>query len=356
MRRAVLPGWVLGLASLLAGGCGDAPASTYKALPELRDPLAEFGLFADPVEVETAALAWQAPASTCPHVYRMHARYEPELMHEGANDNTLALGLVPGKSAPDSAGAPPPAGETVTLRLFYQGFRAEKRGTARDVFVSAEQIGPSAPTAACTPRTWDPMEDALALAWPRLPARLTAIDEHWTGLRVEGRCNRSACVDPQTGGGGPDNHGRTCVTMSWDERLAGVFDIGGKRFALVESRWSDGHPEGEGISARRLALVSVDHGRPAWARAVITHPFPQMTADKRMAPVVRTWTLEAVDACPGSFAAAGWQRPDDVVAEHDRALGELANSDELKRRDEASKRKTDAAERDPFAPPPPADQ
>jgi hypothetical protein len=198
------------------------------------------------------------------------------------------------------------------------------------------------------------MEDALALGWPRLPARWAAVDEHWTGLRVEGRCNRSACVDPHTGGGGPDNHGRTCVTMSWDERLAGVFEIGGERFALVESRWSDGQPDQLGIRAHRLALVSIDHGRPVWARAVIDHPFPQMTADKRQAPVVRTWTMEAIDACPGSLASVGWTRPDDVVAEHARALEELAKSDEAKRREDASKRKTDAVERDPFAPPPPS--
>lgn len=352
MRRALAPGGVLGLALLHLGGCGDGPASTYKALPELREHLAAFAVVPEAVDVEIAALAWQAPTSACPHVVRLHARYEPELMHESDNDNTLALGLVPDKPAPAFEGAPPPVGETVTLRLFYQGFRAEKRGTARDVFVSAEQIGPSAPTAACTPRTWDPMEDALALAWPRLPARLAAVDEHWTGLRVEGRCNRSACVDPSTGGGGPDNHHRTCVTMSWDERLAGVFDIGDERFALVESRWSDGQPEGKGISAHRLALISIDHGRPVWARARIDHPFPQMTADKRQEPVVRTWTLEAIDACPGSLAAAGWARPDDVVAEHDRALGELADSDEVKRREDASRRKAEAVEPDPFAPKP----
>ena len=354
MRRALLPRCVLGLATVPFVACGDGSASTYKALPELREDLDAFGLVPEAVEVETAALAWQAPTSACPHVYRVHARYEPELMHESANDNTLALSLVPGKAPPDFEGAPPPPGETVTVRLFYQGFRVEKLGTARDVFLSAEAIGPSAPTAACTPRTWDPMEDAFALAWPKLPARIAAVDEHWTGLRVEGRCNRSACVDPKTGGGGPDNHERTCVTMSWDERLAGVYEIGDDRYAIVESRWSDGQPAGEGISTRRLALVSIDHGRPVWARAVIDHPFPQMTADKRQAPVVRTWTLEAIDDCPGSLAAVGWERPADVVAEHARAIEELAKSDQAKQREDASKRKNEAVESDPFAPPPPS--
>ena len=67
---------------------------------------------------------------------------------------------------------------------------------------------------------------------------------------------------------------------------------------------------------------------------------------------MRTWTLEAIDACPGSLAAAGWARPDDVVAEHDRALGELADSDEVKRREDASRRNAEAVEPDPFAPKP----
>jgi hypothetical protein len=341
----------LGCVAAVAG-CGE-PLATYEALPELRAALADTGL--EPIAVDTgiAALAWQAPSASCSHVFRLRAHYEPELMHEGDHDDTLAIGLAP-KQSRAGQGAPLPPGETAKLWIWYQGLRAEKRGSAREVFLSAEQVGPSAPTAACTPRTWDPMEDAFALGWPRLPARIAALDEHWTGLRVEGRCNRSACVNPHTGGGGPDEHERTCVTMSWDERLAGVVEIGGERFALVESRWSDGHAErgDEGITTRRLALVSIDHGRPVWVRVVIDHPFPQMTAEKRMAPVQRTWTLEAIDACPGSLASVGWERPADLVAEHDRAIQALGDSDDLRTREEARRRKEDEPEGDPFAPPP----
>ncbi len=340
---------LLGLAAAVVG-CGE-PLSTYEALPELRAALADHGLEPMAVDTEIAALAWQAPPLDCPHVLRLHAHYEPELMHEGDHVDTLALGLA-AKQPRVLQGAPPPPGQTAKVWIWYQGFRAEKRGSAREVFLSAEQIGPSAPTAACTPRTWDPMEDAFALGWPRLPSRIVGLDERWTGLRVEGRCNRSACVNPQTGGGGPDEHERTCVTMSWDERLVGVYEIGAERFALVESKWSDGHGE-LGIHTRRLALVSIDHGRPVWARVVIDHPFPQMTAEKRMAPIQRTWTLEAIDACPGGLVAAGWQRPEDVVAEHDRALAELDDSEDLRKRDEARRRKEDEPEGDPFAPPPP---
>lgn len=339
-----------GLALAMLAGCAEPPGSTIAARLVVKDVLAPYGLVPESVAVETAALAWQAPEWSCPHVYRLHAHYQPPLLYEEDNTSTLALGREDARASAD--GRPPPAGETVTLELFYQGFRAEKRGSSREVYVSAEQIGPSAPTAACTPRTWDPMDDALALGWPRLPARLAAVDEHWPGSLVGGRCNRSACVDPKTGGGGEDSHERTCVTMAWDDRLAGVYEIGGERFALIESHWSDGQmPLEDGqkkaITADRVALVSIDHGRPAWARVTIDHPWPQMSADKELVPVVRTWTLESIDACPGSLASLGWTRPDDVVAEHDRALDELADSDELRRHEEASKRKTDA-ERDPF--------
>ncbi|HET6583249.1 MAG TPA: hypothetical protein VFG69_07375 [Nannocystaceae bacterium] len=343
-----------GLALAVVAGCAEPPESTIAAWPAVKGALATYELAAESLPIRTATLAWQPPSPSCPHVYRLHAHYEPALLHEEDNSSTLALGRTPGSSDADG---PPPLGETVALRLFYRGFRAETRGSAREVYVSAQEIGPSAPTAACTPRTWDPMEDALTLGWPRLPARMAAVDEHWPGLLVGGRCNRSACVDPKTGGGGEQQHERTCVTMAWDERLAGVYEIGGERLALVESHWSDGQMpiEEDGvqtkiaITADSVALVSLAHGRPVWARTTIDHPWPQMAADKRMAPIVRTWTLESIDACPGSLAALGWERPEAVVAEHDRAVRELANSDELRRREEASKRRSEG-ERDLFAP------
>ena len=149
----------------------------------------------------------------------------------------------------------------------------------------------------------------------------------------------------------------TLIAEDADDNATGMLvlwvgsGIEGERFALVEGKWSDGHGE-LGISARRLALVSIDHGRPVWARAVIDHPFPQMTAEKRMAPVQRTWTLEAIDACPGSLATVGWQRPDDVVAEHERALQALGESEPLRKREEDRRRKEAEPESDPFAPPP----
>jgi hypothetical protein len=352
VRRSSSWGCVLGLA---IAACGDA-SSTYKALPQLRASLEEYGVTPEPLEVGVAALAWQAPPSTCSHVYRVRAQHDPELMHEGNHEDVLAIGLPPDAARADGAkawkldGVPPPPGETVALRLYYRGFRAEKRGTAREVHVSAQEIGPTAPTAACTPRTWDPMDDALALAWPKLPARLVAVDEHWIGQRVEGRCNTYACRDPETGAAGRDYHHLTCVTPDWDERLAGVYEIGGERFALVERRWTDGH-EQPIAQAHGLSLVSIDHGRPAWALVVIDQKEPQMTAAKRMSPIVRTWSLVAIDACPGSLASVGWARPEDVVFAHDLALDELASSDELKRRDEESQRRAAEPEGDLFEPP-----
>lgn len=336
------------LAALVA--CGGVPTSVEQELPMLREATLEYGLTIEPVPVRTATLAWQAPPSDCPHVYRLLARHDPPLLHEGDSISTLAIRRKADDDAPHVAdGVPPPPEVVVPLELFYRGFRAEKRGLARDVFVSAEQIGPSAPTAACTPRTWDPTEDAFALGWPKLPARAVAVDETWAGLRVEGRCSRSPCVDPATGGGGPDNHHRTCVSMSWADRLAGVVEIAGERHAIVHSTWTDGHGE-QGITTDRVALVSIEHGRPVWARAIVNHAFPQMTADKKFSPVVRTWVLESIDACPGSLAAIGWQRPPDVVADHDRALDDLANIEALRKSEQASKRRQDGDGTEPFAP------
>jgi hypothetical protein len=87
--------------------------------------------------------------------------------------------------------------------LSFQGPRTANRPLQREFALSATLAGPASPDAACHERTWDAVEDAMALGWPQLPGRLTAVGETWTGARVESRCNRSACVDPETRGGGP---------------------------------------------------------------------------------------------------------------------------------------------------------
>jgi hypothetical protein len=348
-----IPSAPFALALFGAVACGP-PDETWAGLKRILGPLEAYGLHPSPADDALAQLAWQAPTESCPHVYRLHTSFEPPQMHEEDSVSTLALGPLP----PDARGAiavpegvPIPIGVVAPLRLYYHGLRAEKRGATRDVFASAQEYGPRSPIAACFARTWDPMEDSLALGWPQLPDHAVVVGEQWIGARVQGKCARSPCVDPKTGGGGEDNHHRACVSMSWQERLAGVYEIAGERFALVESHWDDGH-EGEGISTDRVTLVSIDHGRPTWSRTIIDHRFPTLAADRTFQPVVRTWVLEAADECPGSLAAIGWRRSDEDTAAVVDAVENLRNSDELRKRESKSKREREDAEIEPFAAPP----
>jgi hypothetical protein len=332
-------------------GCAVPPPSTVDARPHLSRRLAPYGVEPTSVASEVAMLAWQAPPGDCAHVYRITTSYEPDLKFEDDSVSYVALGPKPERDGTMPALPTGPIGtdEIVEGRLFYQGLRAERDGASRDVSFGRELYGPAAPTAACLPQTWDPMEDAFALGWPRLTGRLTAVGEHFAGLRVEAKCNRAACVDPKTGGGGPDTHDRTCVTQDWQETLLGIYEIGGEggaeRYAWMHSTWTDGQG-GKGIDTERFTLVSIEHGRPVWSRTTVDHRFVQPTKEGPFAPVVRTWQLEAIDACPGSLAAAGWSRPDDVAAEATRLAEELGRTDELRRsrrRDEARRQRTQRA-------------
>jgi hypothetical protein len=357
-RRILLASPLASALAAHAAGCGSVPDETVRAAEQIAAPLQVHGLHAEPSTDVVAPLGWQVPSEACPHAYRIHTSYTPAQMHEEDSVSWLALGRAPDVDRPGRVvaavpeGVPVPLGVVAPLQLYYRGLRAERRGSSRDVFASAQQYGPSAPTAACFPRTWDPMEDALALGWPQLADHPVLVGERWTGGRVEGKCNRSPCVDPHTGGGGEEQHHRACVSMSWSERLAGIYEIADERLALVESHWDDGH-EGLGISTDRITLVSVDHGRPVWSRTVVDHRFPQPAADRTFAPVVRTWVMESVDACPGSLTALGWQPDADVQTELAGLIEQLGNSDELRKRDSKSKRERDPADPDPFASGPP---
>lgn len=320
---------------LLAGCGGPAPGSVLEHT-EVERAMQPYAVALAPAELGAVPLGWQAPPEDCPHAYRLTASYEPVLRFEESGSASLIVGRHP-RQQPEHTiePGPIPPGHVVPAHLFYQGVRAERVGSTRDFSISGEFLGPAAPTAACMPRTWDPMEDALALGWPRLPDRLTSVGERWNGLLVGGKCNRSACVDPASGGGGAENHDRTCVTPPWRERLAGLYEHEGELYAWIYSSWSDGHePEQgtpQGIHTERRTLVSVDHGRPVWSQTRVDHRFPQPVADGGFAPVVRTWTLEAIDACPGSLQAAGWARPPELADEEARLRDRLAHADELRR-------------------------
>jgi hypothetical protein len=311
--------------AVLAALCWACEASSTH---EGRTWLAAYGLELDPADTSVAHLQWQAPKERCLQTYRITIVYDHNPQKEEDSVSTLAIGPHRRPAAHRAPSGILAAGTVFEGRLFYDPMLFGEAGTERDMYLSATTAGPASPTAACLPRSWDPMDDAFALGWPRLPGRPVALGEHWRGARVEARCNRTACVDPQTYLGGEENHDRSCSTMDWDEQLVGIFEIGGERYAAVESRWSDGHPL---VSAERRALLSVDHGRPVWAMAVIDHRPAQLGNDNTYAPVERSWTMDSIDACPGSLSAAGWERPDELIRTNARAERRF-QEDERKRR------------------------
>jgi hypothetical protein len=329
VNRAIL------LAAVGLASCSDATLESHGQLPKLTEALAPYGLEPNVADTEVARLAYQPPSAECPHVVRISVVNEPDLMHEADSESYLSLGLDDD-----------PNEDFTQLRTMYRGFRAEK-GVQRIGTMSETIVGPTSPTAGCLPKTWDPIEDAMTLGWPELTGRLTGIHERWTGHRVAGKCNRAGCVDPKTGGGGPENHHRTCVTQDWQNELVGLYEHQGEQLALIRSTWTDGHGEvgpanTTGIWAQRSTLINLDHGRPMWSRHRLHHSFPQPTADKSWAPIDRTWEMHTADACPGSLAAHGWDRPDDVITKVKDQL-ELQGNPALLRR---------AVRREPLEPKP----
>jgi hypothetical protein len=301
------------LVTLLPACAGEAdvdPEDGSLAVAEL----GEFDLSPRADPARAAPLAWHTPAA-CPQVYRVRVdeTYPPglaERLHTQA-EHSESFFVVSQPREGERVTWPPgpvPKDRVFTGRLTFQGPRTQDRPVLRDFALSAELAGPAAPDAACMERSWDPVEDTLALGWPRLPARLVARGETWRGARVEARCNRSACVDPQTGGGGADNHFRPCATMSWRERLDGIYTIGDEHVAQVSSFWSDGHPLGETLASERIAVISVEHGRLLHSQTFVHHGYSGIEREVR---------VDAVDACPGSLVAAGWTPGPAIIAARD---------------------------------------
>lgn len=292
------------LAGLLAGCTPESPPQAVAwADAALNLPL-------EPADTAVADLRWRPP-TTCAQVYRITVDDDYPANAEKAfgvpaerSVSTLSLDRDPYAKA-DGAVSPRLAADQLWKgRLLFFGPKTQDRELERELFFSGTQVGLASPDAACFERTWDPIEDALALGWPTLPGRLVAIGERWSGGRVESRCNRSACADPITGNGGPDAHHLSCVTMPWRETLEGIYEVPGQgqaqaqpqRVAAIASYWSDGHPPEHGIWSERQALVSVDDGRLLAAEITIHHNRYKITRNLR---------IEAVDACPGGVAALG---------------------------------------------------
>lgn len=300
----------------LALACSAEPDAPVR---ELADLSAEYDLDLAPADTRVAHLAWHPPM--CPLAYRVRVDEDyPEGLERFLNTHAEhSTSYFTVSAAPPSTWPPGPVPQNSFFlgRLLFQGPRTANRPLRRDFALSATLAGPASPDAACFERTWDAVEDALALGWPQLTGRLTALGEGWTGARVESRCNRAACVDPETRGGGPLAHQLACVTPWWRETLTGLGELatpaGPLRVAVITSEWSDGSPSGEGLSSERTAVIAVDHGRLLHAHAKIHHGFSGVEREVR---------IDAVDACPGGLAAAGWDLPEAVAAARDALLAD----------------------------------
>lgn len=299
--------------------CATAAAALACAAPDDLSPPAdlspEYGLALSEAPSTVAPLAWHAPADDCPLAYRVRVdeTYPPgleEFLHTRAEHSESVLVLGRGVMPRTWPAGPVPRGEAYVGQLMFRGPKTGGRELLREWALSSALVGPASPDAACYERTWDPVEDALALGWPALPDRLVRVGEAWRGARVEGRCNRSACVDPETRAGGREAHERPCATMSWRERLVGLHVLGDRTVAQIAGFWSDGQALDTGVWTERTALVDADSGRLVRAEVFIHHNF---TA------IERHVTIDAVDACPGGLVAAGWTPPA-AVAEAEAAL------------------------------------
>ncbi|MBZ5708242.1 hypothetical protein [Nannocystis pusilla] len=287
-----------------------------------------------------APLAWHAPRADCPLAYRVRIdeTFPPglaEFLHvsEEHSLSVLVLGWGFGTTGPEDmpegqwSEGPVPKDRPFAGQLMFRGPKTSGRELLREWAVSAELVGPASPDAACYERTWDPVEDALALAWPQLPGRRTRVGETWRGARVEGRCNRSSCVDPDSGAGGQDAHERPCATMSWRERLDGLYTLTGPSgqvttVAQIAGFWSDGQPLDKGVWSERTALVDADHGRPLRAEVSIHHNFTG---------IERHVVIDAIDTCPGGLVAAGWTAPQAVADERAALTAALERATSRKR-------------------------
>lgn len=308
----------------LALACSAEPDELAK--PELADLSArvfepDYALAVAPADTRVAHLAWHPPA--CPLAYRVRIdEAYPEglenILNTRAEHSASYFVVTPAITSTPPATWPPgpvPEDRVFVGELSFQGPRTANRPLLREFALSATLAGPASPDAACHERTWDAVEDAMALGWPQLTGRLTAVGETWTGARVESRCNRSACVDPETRGGGKTAHHLSCVTPWWRERLAALGEIttptGPQRIAVITSEWSDGLPTGEGLSSERTAVIALDHGRLLHAHTKIHHGYSGIEREVR---------IDAIDTCPGGLVSAGWDPPDAVVSAREAIL------------------------------------
>lgn len=155
----------------------------------------------------------------------------------------------------------------------------------RELVWSATEVGPAAPDFACRRRSWDPIEDTLALGWPKLPGARVRVGEAWIGSSIEGRCHETVCANEH----GKFEHDRRCRARPWHEQLAGA----GEGVAVIRSNWDDEHEQPVGILTTRTSLIQ--DGRPLWVSADVEH---------RWSGVSRSLELIRIDDCDGTSLAS----------------------------------------------------
>lgn len=243
------------------------------------ETLAEHGIdgLLDDRSATREVLSWRAP-SECVEVYRMRVdeRHRDASVaafvgrEEEHASYYLALARAPHRAPQDDAS--PVLGVLTT---------AGEQPRVRELWWSARAVGPSAPDFACRRRSWDPLEDALALGWPRLPAARTFVGARWSGAIVGGRCHETVCLDPD----GSFAHAIPCRARPWAEQLVGADE----HLALILGDWDDGHdPARPELGVFTSREVVIDEGRPLYVRAVI---------EQRWAGVRRELSLVRLDDC-----------------------------------------------------------
>lgn len=222
-------------------------------------------------------LSWRAPGE-CVEVYRMR-------VDERHRDASVAAFI--GRDEEHAsyylalARAPNRARQADAIPVLGVLTVASEQPRVRELWWSATTVGPSAPDFACRRRSWDPLEDALALGWPRLPAARTLVGARWVGSIVGGRCHETVCLDPD----GTFGHALPCRARPWTEQLVGA----DQDLALILSDWDDGHdPARPELGIFTSREVVIEDGRPLYVRAVI---------EQRWAGVRRELSLVRLDDC-----------------------------------------------------------
>lgn len=253
--------------------------------------LAEFAIDVslDDHHVEAEALSWRPPGE-CVEVYRVR-------IDERHRDASVAAFI--GRNEEHAThylalAADPTRRETTELSPVIGVLSvAAEQPRVRELWWSARSTGPSAPDFACRRRSWDPLEDALALGWPRLPGARTRVGARWRGAAVEGRCHETTCVDTD----GSFAHAVPCRARPWTEQLAGADG----ELALILGDWDDGHdPARTEIGILTSREVVIDDGRPLYVRAVI---------EQRWAGLRRELSLVRLDDCGDRSLATPADRP-----------------------------------------------